>query len=141
MCKLCYKILNLFYFIRIEGKEEWKNQDQTNLYDYKLIQVRLEHILKLDKNDEISSMMFLLRAGLIRNLGGIGKLELYSNCHIGTKKLIERYIEAIVKQIRRISYYENEEINLKSKLDYFSDVLQSFGRTALIFHGGASFGN
>jgi TAG lipase/lysophosphatidylethanolamine acyltransferase len=85
-------------------------------------------------------MMFLIRAGLIRNLGGIGKPELYSTSHVGTKKLIQDYIDEIVNQIDRVAWCQEPEITLNMKIDYLADVLHSFGKTALIFHGGASFG-
>jgi TAG lipase / lysophosphatidylethanolamine acyltransferase len=125
----------------LEGNDKWKEREITRTYDYKLIKSRLQNLRAVSETEGISSMMFLLRAGLIRNLGGIGKSNLYQeHCHIGTKSLIETYIDEVVNQIDRITWTEEEEITDVMKIDYFSDVLQSFGRTALIFHGGASFG-
>ena len=75
-------------------------------------------------------------------MGGIGKTDLYAYSNIGTKCLIENYVNEVVNQINRISNEENdEEFTDAMKVDYFSDLLQSYGRSALIFHGGASFGN
>ena len=125
----------------LEGNDKWKLREASREYDYKLIKARLQNLRTVSESEGISSMMFLLRAGLIRNLGGIGKSCLYAkHCHIGTKELIEAYIDEVVSQIDRIAWSEEEEITTIMKIDYFSDVLQSFGRTALIFHGGASFG-
>lgn len=125
----------------LEGNDKWKEREKTRTFDYKLIKTRLTNLKAVSESEGISSMMFLLRAGLIRNLGGIGKSGLYQeHCHIGTKVLIEAYIDEVVNQIDRIAWTEEEEITEVMKIDYFSDVLQSFGRTALIFHGGASFG-
>ena len=125
----------------LEGNNKWKDTEVTRIFDYKLIKARLQNLRAVSESEGIGSMMFLLRAGLIRNLGGIGKSNLYhENCHIGTKSLIEAYIDEVVNQIDRIAWTEEEEITEIMKIDYFSDVLQSFGRTALIFHGGASFG-
>lgn len=124
----------------LEGNNKWKERESTEEYDFKLIKSRLQNLKVVSESEEISSMMFLLRAGLIRNLGGIGKSCLYGHSHIGTKLLIETYIDEVVRQIDRIAWSEEEEITSTMKIDYFSDVLQSFGRTALIFHGGASFG-
>lgn len=125
----------------IEGNDKWKMREISREYDYKLIKARLINLKAVSESEGISSMMFLLRAGLIRNLGGIGKSSLYQqHCHIGTKVLIEEYVDEVVRQIDRIAWSEEEEITNTMKIDFFSDVLQSFGRTALIFHGGASFG-
>lgn len=115
-------------------------KEKTTKYDYKLIKSRLNNVKTVAQQDDISSMMFLIRAGLIRNLGGIGKTELYSMCHVGTKQLIENYIDEVVSQIDRIAWCQEPEITLNMKIDYLSDVLHSFGKSALIFHGGASFG-
>ncbi len=124
----------------MEGKDGWKAKEKTTKYDYKLIKSRLNNFKTVAQQDDISSMMFLIRAGLIRNLGGIGKPELYSMCNVGTKKLIEDYIDEIVSQIDRIAWCQEPEITVNMKIDYLADVLHSFGKTALIFHGGASFG-
>ena len=124
----------------IEGNNIWKENEISDEYDYKLIRSRLNNLKSISETEGISSIMFLLRAGLIRNLGGIGKSCLYQHCHIGTKSLIESYIDDVVNQIDRIAWTEEEEITTVMKIDYFSDVLQSFGKSALIFHGGASFG-
>ena len=124
-----------------EGNNKWKEKEVTRTYDYKLIKSRLQNLRAVSEAEGISSMLYLLRAGHIRNLGGIGKSNLFQeHCHIGTKSLIEDYIGEVVNQIDRIAWTEEEEITETMKIDYFSDVLQSFGRTALIFHGGASFG-
>jgi hypothetical protein len=39
-----------------------------------------------------------------------------------------------------VAWCQEPEITLNMKIDYLADVLHSFGKTALIFHGGASFG-
>lgn len=38
---------------------------------------------------DIIGLVQLLRACLLRNIAGFGKLELHTKCHVGTKRLIE----------------------------------------------------
>lgn len=84
--------------------------------------------------------MFLLRAGLIRNLGGLSNPKLFTFCNIGSKYLIESYIDEVTKNFYNLAQLQDEEITFKVKLEYFMDLQQSFGKTALLFTGGGAFG-
>lgn len=54
--------------------------------------------------------------------------------------MIETYINEVVKQMNIICDTESEEISTKDKLEFFTNTRQSFGRTALLLSGGATFG-
>ena len=54
--------------------------------------------------------------------------------------MIEAYINEVVKQMNIICDTESEEISTKDKLEFFTNTRQSFGRTALLLSGGATFG-
>jgi hypothetical protein len=54
--------------------------------------------------------------------------------------LIEAYINEVVKQMNIICDTESVEISTKDKLEFFTNTRQSFGRTALLLSGGATFG-
>lgn len=55
----------------------------------------------------------MLRATLLRNLGGIGRMELHTKCHVGTKRLIEDYITEVVKQLEFICDNEFPEFDFQ----------------------------
>lgn len=78
--------------------------------------------------------------GHLRNLAGIGSADLYRDSYIGTKALIEEYVREVVQQLHVIGGSADPSISHIEKVDFFSELLQTFGRTALILHGGASFG-
>ncbi|CAJ0763490.1 18291_t:CDS:2, partial [Entrophospora sp. SA101] len=109
-------------------------------YDFELLQRRLAQLKKARKTGDLSQMIFLLRTSLARNLGDMGQPELYAHTHIGTKRLIEAYINEVVKQMNIICDTESDEISTKAKLEFFTNTRQSFGRTALLLSGGATFG-
>lgn len=128
----------------LEGMEIWRTIEESKDFDFKLIKSRLES-LKLVQNfdqdpDSIGKAMFLIRAGMIRNLGGICNARLYRQSRVGTKVIIEEYVEQVGKQLSLIAEASSPEVGLNTKIDFFSDLLRTFGRTALILHGGASFG-
>lgn len=84
--------------------------------------------------------MFFIRTGNIRGLGGIGKAELYRHSPIGTKMIVEEYVHEVVQQLYQIYKCPPPEVTRALKKDFFAELLQTFGRTVLLLHGGASFG-
>jgi TAG lipase/lysophosphatidylethanolamine acyltransferase len=57
-----------------------------------------------------------------------------------TKRLIEDYHEEVASQIRLISNGDFDGLTTTQKNEFISDTRQSFGNTALLLQGGASFG-
>jgi TAG lipase/lysophosphatidylethanolamine acyltransferase len=76
----------------------------------------------------------------VKNLGGIASHELYDQCHFGTKRLIEKFHNEVIKCIQFIYYYKGSRFSLQKKLEYFAETRHSYGRTALLLSGGATFG-
>lgn len=129
----------------LEGMDIWRTVEDSKDFDVKLIRSRLDSLKSSlqsfdDSPEDLGQAMFLLRAGMIRNLGGICNARLYRQSRVGTKLLIEEYVEQVDRQLTRIANTSSPEIGINTKIDFFGDMLRSFGRTALILHGGASFG-
>lgn len=85
-------------------------------------------------------LSFYFFIGLLRNLGGICSDNLLTSCRTGTKHLIEEYVFEVVKKIYFLASVNDEELTNSIKIEYFNDLLKIVGRSALILHGGASFG-
>jgi TAG lipase/lysophosphatidylethanolamine acyltransferase len=83
-------------------------------------------------------MTYLLRGGLLRNFGGICDRRLFSHSYLGTKKLIEEYMEEVVTQIEYIE--STTAFDAQAKIKFFSDTRQSFGCSALVLQGGTALG-
>ncbi|KAI9338219.1 acyl transferase/acyl hydrolase/lysophospholipase [Obelidium mucronatum] len=118
-----------------ELDKNWSLDDESLVYDYNLIRHRREMLNKARLSKDISQMIYLLRSGLLRNLGGLNEIYLYSHLFLKTKKLIEDYHEEVVKNIQEISKCPPSS----GKHEFLTDTRQSFGCSALILHGGASF--
>ncbi|MBE3044804.1 DUF3336 domain-containing protein [Candidatus Bathyarchaeota archaeon] len=89
-------------------------------------------------------MVHLMRTAMSRDLGGMGKPDLYHHSHIGTKQLIERYVDSATDVIE--SLISESAASLENNVSY-SELLdglllarQSFGRSALLLSGGGTFG-
>lgn len=89
-------------------------------------------------------MVHLMRTAMSRDLGGMGRPDLYHHSHIGTKQLIERYVDSATDVIESlisesaVSFTNN--VSYSELLDGLLLARQSFGRSALLLSGGATFG-
>ncbi|KNC97622.1 uncharacterized protein SPPG_07090 [Spizellomyces punctatus DAOM BR117] len=123
---------------KLTGKDKWKNDPVSPDYDYELLQDRLAQLKKARESGNMSSMMFMLRTSLSRNLGDAGNPRLYGITHVGTKRLIEDYIDEVIRQLHFICEEESPQITLKAKYDFFTQTQRAYGRTALCLSGGGA---
>ena len=72
---------------------------------------------------------------MVKNLGGIATPSLYGQCHFGTKRLIEKYHNEVIKCIQLIYYYKGTKLTLEQKIEFFAETRHSYGRTALLLSG------
>ncbi|CAG8475880.1 16014_t:CDS:10 [Acaulospora morrowiae] len=122
------------------GNDEWKSNPISPYYDHNLIQVRLNHLRQARESNDLLSMIYTLRSGLLRNLGGLNDPRLFSQSYLGTKGLIEDYTREVVNQLEYIAEHDFCETPNLTKVEFFNDTRQSFGSTALVLYGGSSFG-
>ena len=61
----------------------WRSKPDSRVYDYKLISARLDHLRKARKANDVDSMVYMLRSGLLRNFGGICDKKLFSHSYLG----------------------------------------------------------
>ncbi|KAF2109271.1 acyl transferase/acyl hydrolase/lysophospholipase [Lophiotrema nucula] len=129
----------------LEGNDAWKNEDVSDEYDYELIAARLKDLDDARLNCDVKRMEFLLRTTLTRGLGGMGDLRLYKHRHIGTKSLIERYIDSVQRTLEallEVSGAQGDKCPIKAGrlTESLLQTRQSFGRSALLLSGGGTFG-
>jgi len=103
----------------------------------------------------ITLLINTLRSCITKAMNGIMNEHLYSQSFMGTKVLIEEYLEAIQEALVEVkkrtihslyapkvvskrpeSYISEEEV-----LQFFKSIKASYGNTALCLSGGASLGN
>ncbi|KNC74206.1 hypothetical protein, variant, partial [Sphaeroforma arctica JP610] len=126
----------------LEGKQAWKMEFESDLYDNQLIEKRLEdlRIARAKRAYDVREMMYLLRSGLFRNLGNMLNPKLFSHCNVGTKRLIEKYNDEVVLQLTQLQDMDIEGAPLEARMDFIRETRQAFGRTALCMSGGATMG-
>ncbi|KAI3343145.1 hypothetical protein F4824DRAFT_132518 [Ustulina deusta] len=128
----------------------WRNDPSSHSYDWTLINDRLSSLLTAREDNDLQSLIELVRSGLVRNLGNITAPKLYNRSFAGTKYLIEEYIPQVAGAVEDIvaesvspsheRYNHVFTLSTQHKLDFLHDARQAFGRTTLVLQGGAIFG-
>jgi TAG lipase/steryl ester hydrolase/phospholipase A2/LPA acyltransferase len=129
---------------KLEGNDEWKEDDSepNGSYNPRLLAERLTQLDDARVSRDIRLMMHLIRTALSRDLAGTGDVDLYRHSYIGTKKLIERYVDSTLETIDTVvtqSTYD-PSVEQRDLLEGMLYARQSFGRSALLLSGGATFG-
>lgn len=134
------------YFELHTNNEKRRQNPASTKYDYKLISTRIKQLVEAKEDDNVPELVSKLRSGLLRNLGSIGNSALYNRSYSGTKLLIEDYIAEVIQCLEFLASQkpspgtEGGFATHQQKLDFFHDTRQSFGRSALVLHGGSLFG-
>ncbi|KAI6782661.1 Lipase-like protein [Emericellopsis cladophorae] len=128
----------------LEGNDLWKLADATPSESYNpgLIADRLTQLEDARTGSDIHRMMHLVRTALCRDLGGMDDVDLYRHSYVGTKRLIERYVESALATIDTIvtQSTSDKSLELRGLLEGMLFARQSFGRSALLLSGGGTFG-
>ncbi|KAF7597253.1 hypothetical protein BBP40_008095 [Aspergillus hancockii] len=112
----------------LEDNTSWKETFECPEYEPDLVQERLKQLEEARISCDVGRMIFLIRTSLSRDLGNMRNDSLYRHSHVGTKNLIDQYITTAVDTIASL-------VDLSVKA-----ARQAFGRSALLFSGGATFG-
>jgi TAG lipase / steryl ester hydrolase / phospholipase A2 / LPA acyltransferase len=89
-------------------------------------------------------MLYLIRTTLSRDLGNMSDASLFRHSHVGTKSLIDEYINTALDTISTLIDVSGNDCCDASDMQYILEQLllarQAFGRSAMLFSGGATFG-
>jgi len=134
-----------FQLDEVLGYDLWRQNPTSKHYDYRLIYERLQAIIEAREDDDILSLVSLLRSGLVRNLGNITAPNLYNRAYAGTKLLIEDYVTQVALAVEYVTSYPTSSeyqggLTHQAKMDVLHDTRQAFGRSALVLQGGSIFG-
>jgi len=125
---------------RLSGNDEWREEDASPHYDYKMIRLRYNELRTARQRGDVNQLVFYINEGLHGNLGRIANPMLYQQCYFGTKKLISDYLEEVCISLKWICETDFPNFSLVQKLDFFERTHQAFGESALMLSGGAALG-
>jgi len=125
---------------RLEGADAWKQDETSDDYDYLLIRERLHLMRELRRRGNVRELTFHLAEGLHGNLANTSNPLLYGHARIGTKRLIEEYVDEAARCLDYICVGEFKDFGDDEKVLFFKRTGASFGRSALLLSGGATLG-
>lgn len=124
----------------LTGRDQWKAEDASTLYDYRMIRLRYNELRTAREKNDIEELVFCINEGLHGNLGGIGNPVLYNQCLFGTKQLVSDYLQEVARCLHLICEASSPEFPLVRKLQFFQRTASAYGQTGLMLSGGATLG-
>ncbi len=125
---------------KLSGADEWKSKDPCRDYDYRLIRKRVQRLQIARGKGDVHALSSIIHEGLHGNLGNIANPALREQCKIGTKTLIETFIDEVVGALNQIFHADEQELDFYEKLYFFEETAHAFGRSCLMLSGGAGLG-
>ena len=122
------------------GADNWKHVEKTGRYDYSVIRKRYDELIEIRSSNDSVKLLYYLNEGIHGNMAGMGSPALYSKALVGTKVLVEAYIDELVAALQQLHESESRQVSQSDKLRYFRQASMCFGRTALMFGGAGSLG-
>jgi TAG lipase/steryl ester hydrolase/phospholipase A2/LPA acyltransferase len=128
----------------LEGNDAWKGTIESDEYNPHLVLERLKQLQEARASCDVGRLLHLIRTTLSRDLGGMSDARLYRHSHVGTKSLVDRYISTALDTISALIDLLGRKGCDPSEMQYILEQLlaarQAFGRSAMLFSGGATFG-
>ncbi|MDP1776608.1 MAG: patatin-like phospholipase family protein, partial [Moraxellaceae bacterium] len=124
----------------LTGLDLWKIETASSTYHHELLRERLLQLRQWRQSKDHKQLIRALREGLHHDLGNMGNPLLYGRAHVGTKRLIEDFVDEVSDSLDYLCDANIEHLSNDAKLALFEDILKSFGQPALQLSGGATLG-
>ena len=125
---------------RLDGKEKWREEPESPDYDHKLLASRVKLLRRLRRQKDLDRLIFRLREELHGNLGNMANPALYQHSRVGTKKLVNAYLDEVCAALDLLCDSDVDSLPPMRKRIFMKRAARSFGRSALLLSGGGSLG-
>ncbi|WP_445115761.1 DUF3336 domain-containing protein [Acinetobacter sp. WZC-1] len=122
------------------GAQEWKYDNSSPYFDAEIIAHRLNLLKRYRSQHRTADLIYILREGFSHDVANIGHPMLFAHSYIGTKKIIEDYIEEVSQSLAHIASENCANLSIQDKLSFFENCQKAYGQPALMFSGGATLG-
>jgi len=123
----------------LDGLDKWREKDESVNFDNRLLASRIRLLRRLRRQNDTEQLVFRLREELHGNLGNMANPTLYQHSRVGTKKLINSYLDEVCATLKLLAESEVKSSPLRKRM-FLKRAARSFGRSALLLSGGASLG-
>ena len=122
----------------LTNKTDWKKKKESTLYDYQLIEDVTMKLKEARINKDYAQLLYIIRTNWVRNLGNMGNVNLYRHSYVGTKYLIDDYIEESKASLDCL--VSESDLDDRYLMGILQQTRRNIGRTALVLSGGGTFG-
>lgn len=122
------------------GNNTWKVDPQLDVYDYDMLFRSLEELREARLAKDHRRVLYIMRTKWTRNVANMGDIHLYRHTHVGTKKLIEEYVQECQDALDFLVEQLEGEFDDQYLLGMLIQTRKNIGRTALLLSGGLTFG-
>ncbi|PBK69658.1 patatin-domain-containing protein [Armillaria solidipes] len=118
--------------------DDWKKIDDDPYYDWRLIKKVGRSLKMLREKNDARGCLGVLETCIRANFAGIESSRLYSETFLGTKDLLETYLDEQEKALEYIR--ETPDLSIDEKKRFFKSANTNLGISALCLSGGAALG-
>jgi predicted acylesterase/phospholipase RssA len=122
------------------GAQEWKYDNCSPYFDAEVIAYRLTNLKRYRSMKRCLDVIYMLREGLSYDVANIAHPLLFSATYLGTKRIIEDYIDEVSQSLAYIASDLCEGLTRQEKIEFFHQAQQAYGQPALMFSGGSTLG-
>ncbi|KIV89884.1 hypothetical protein PV10_07247 [Exophiala mesophila] len=134
------------------GNNEWKESDTYSYYNNHTVERVTSQLVELHNRAQqehengrdgvgglpaLDELRLLLESCIKNNFVGIENPRLYSETYIGTKRLIQSFVDQVESSLKLV--LDSDRISESDKTGFFRHLDLNYGRSALLLSGGASF--
>jgi len=124
----------------LQGHSRWRGNDESGYYPYELLQEQIGLLTQYREQNRIACLVSYLQESLHRTLGELTDSHLYDTSLVGTKYLVEQYLDEVETTLDYLCDAEIDAMDDTKKLKLFKHARNNFGRSALMLSGGGAFG-
>ncbi|EGW31212.1 uncharacterized protein SPAPADRAFT_51244 [Spathaspora passalidarum NRRL Y-27907] len=129
-----------FKLDELSGNNAWKSDPKSDMYDYELIFNNMNEMKNARLSHDYKLLLYLIRTKWTRNIGNMGNSHLYRHSYVGTKTLIEEYINECKTCLDYLLNSKDVDLDDRYLLGMLIQTRKNIGRTALVLSGGSTFG-
>jgi predicted acylesterase/phospholipase RssA len=127
-------------FDNLKDVKLWKDSTDTDSFDSDYIKELTKMLKQCRKNDEVMRVIHIVRSNSVRNISNILNPRLYRRSYIGTKTVIEEFQLEYACCLEYLADLPPHKLSYEKKVELFAEMRHAYGRTAMLFSGGATLG-
>lgn len=122
------------------GAQEWKFDNSSPYFDAEIITHRLGLLRRYRGQKRTRDLMYILSEGLTYDVGNIAHPLLFTEAYVGTKKIIEDYVDEVSQSLAFIASEKCVCLDAAQKIEFFEQSQKAYGQPVLMFSGGSTLG-